>query len=70
MRLSARGDSRNASDLQEYRNEKNEPNEHGLPPTIAYGARIIGAKQSCGNTETPYTTRAWRNDKAEKAKER
>lgn len=63
MRLRARGDSRNASDLQQYRNEKNDPNEHGLPPTIAYGARIIGAKQSCGNTETLYTTRAWRNDK-------
>lgn len=62
MRLRARGDSRNASDLQQYRNEKNDPNEHGLPPTIAYGARIIGAKQSCGNTETLYTTRAWRND--------
>lgn len=63
VRLSARGDSRNASGLQQYRNEKNEPNEHGLPPTIAYGARIIGAKLARGNTETPYTTRAWRNDK-------
>ncbi|MGJ0426048.1 hypothetical protein [Methylocystis sp.] len=60
--MSARGDSRNASGLQQYRNEKNEPNEHGLPPTIAYGARIIGAKLARGNTETPYTTRACRND--------
>ena len=63
VRLSARGDSRNASGLQQDRNEKNEPNEHGLPPTIAYGTRIIGAKLARGNTETPYTTRAWRNDR-------
>ncbi|WP_158491298.1 hypothetical protein [Methylocystis sp. SC2] len=60
--MSARGDSRNAGGLQQYRDEKNEPNEHGLPPTIAYGARIIGAKLARGNTETPYATRAWRND--------
>jgi hypothetical protein len=62
MRLSARGDSRNASDLQQDRNEKNETNEHGLPPTIAYAARIIGVKLARGNMETPYMTRAWRND--------
>jgi hypothetical protein len=70
VRLSARGDGRNASGLQQDRNEKNEPNEHGLPPTIAYGARIIGVKRARGNTETPYTTRAWRNDRGSTGRRR
>jgi hypothetical protein len=30
-----------------------------LPPTIAYGERIIGAKLAGRNTKTLYVTRAW-----------
>lgn len=46
-----RGDGRNSRSLQQERKEKKKPNQHGLPPTIAYGARIIGAKQKSRNTK-------------------
>lgn len=49
LKLSMRGDGRNSRSLQQERKEKNKPNQHGLPPTIAYGARIIGVKHTSRN---------------------
>ena len=34
-----------------------------MPPTTAYGARIIGVKRAGGNTKTPYAPPTWRSDR-------